>query len=271
MTASLITLTTDFGTRDWFVGTMKGVILGIAPRARLIDLTHEIAPGDIAAGAFALSVSCSYFPPGTIHLAVIDPGVGSERPAVAIQTDQGFYVGPDNGLFSRVLAGQRIRAVHCLTNPRYQLADVSRTFHGRDIFATAAAYLAKGVKIKQLGSVYAAPLQEIDSARTGPEITQKKNGCQIVGRIQYIDRFGNAITNIRPAHWPEEAVVREIRVGRRLLRGLQSSYAAVPPGHPLAILGSTGYVEIAVNGGSAAQQFSLKVGDPVRVLAVTAG
>src|SRR5271169_1802298 len=130
----LVTLTTDFGTRDWFVGTMKGVIHRIAPRARIIDLTHEITPGDIRAGAFALAAGCRFFPKGTVHVAVVDPGVGSRRQGIAVQTANAVFVGPNNGLLSWTLAKEKIRAIHALENEACFLQPVSRTFHGRDVF-----------------------------------------------------------------------------------------------------------------------------------------
>ena len=147
----LITLTTDFGTRDWFVGTMKGVILGIQPRARVVDITHEIGGGEVRAGAFALRASYSFFPQGTVHIAVVDPGVGSPRRALAVQTANYFFVGPDNGVLSFALMRERIKSIHALENEKYFLKPVSRTFHGRDIFAPVAAHLSRGVSIQTFG------------------------------------------------------------------------------------------------------------------------
>jgi len=147
----IVTLTTDFGTRDWFVGTMKGVMLGINPRADIVDLTHEIPAGDIRAGAFALMAGCHYFPKGTVHVAVVDPGVGGPRRAIAVQTNDYFFVGPDNGVLSWALAREQIKTVRQLEQRKYLLDSVSRTFHGRDIFAPVAAHLSRGPAIQRLG------------------------------------------------------------------------------------------------------------------------
>jgi hypothetical protein len=147
----LITLTTDFGTRDWFVGTMKGVVLGIHPPATVVDLTHEIPPGDIRAGAFALMTACRFFPKGTVHVAVVDPGVGSRRRAIAVQTANSCFVGPDNGVLSWALMREKIKTIRLLENREFFLEPVSHTFHGRDIFAPVAAHLSRGVAVSRLG------------------------------------------------------------------------------------------------------------------------
>ena len=186
---SVITLTTDFGTRDWFVGTMKAVILGILPRAKVVDITHEIPPGDIRAGAFALMASCRYFPRGTVHVAVVDPGVGSQRQAIAVQTARRFFVGPDNGVLSWGLALEKIKTIRLLENRQYFLQPVSRTFHGRDIFAPVAAHLSRGLSASRLG-------RELkDFVRVPWPLTTKQRG-EVQGEIVHIDRFGNAITDI---------------------------------------------------------------------------
>src|SRR5437867_549095 len=186
---SIITLTTDFGVADWFVGTMKGVILGIQPRAVLVDITHEIPPGDIRAGAFALAASQRYFPRGTVHLAVVDPGVGSRRRILAVQTQDFVFVGPDNGVLSCALVSEKVKAVHHITNSRFFLNPVSRTFHGRDVFAPVAAYLSAGVAIQKLGP----PVRDfLRLDWPGPRIGQDKAD----GEVIYIDRFGNAMKNI---------------------------------------------------------------------------
>src|SRR5262245_32283700 len=191
-----ITLTTDFGTRDWFVGTMKGVILGIKPRARVVDITHEIAPGDIRGGAFALMASCRYFPKGTLHVAVVDPGVGSRRRAIAVRTANSILIGPDNGVLSWALRGETIQSIRQLENRRYFLEPVSRTFHGRDIFAPVAAHLSRGVALERLG-------RELHDLVRLPWPEPVKQREEIRGEIVYIDRFGNAITNIRGERIPK--------------------------------------------------------------------
>src|SRR6185437_8130238 len=148
---NIITLTTDFGLADWFAATMKGVILSIQPDAHIVDMTHDIRPGDIRAGAFALAAGCRFFPKATIHVAVVDPGVGSERRAIAVRTSDYFFVGPDNGVLSLALAGENIKAIHRITNERLFRHPISNTFHGRDIFAPVAGHLSKGLPVRRLG------------------------------------------------------------------------------------------------------------------------
>jgi hypothetical protein len=254
-----ITLTTDFGTRDWFVGTMKAVILGIHPGANVVDITHEIPAGDIRAGAFALMASCRYFPKGTVHLAVVDPGVGSQRRAIAVRTANGFFVGPDNGVLSWALALEKIKTVRLLENRRYFLQPVSGTFHGRDIFAPVAAHLSRGLPAPRLG-------RELkDFVRLPWPPTTKRRG-EVHGEIVHIDRFGNAITNIEAELVSCEGAGTCEMMGKRKVRcALAAFYRAVPVNRPVAVIGSSGLLEIAVNGGSAARQFGLKIGDKVTV------
>jgi len=251
---SIITLTTDFGTADWFVGTMKGVILGLQPRARIVDITHEIPAGDIRAGAFALAASHGFFPRGTVHVAIIDPGVGSRRRAIAVQTSNYFFVGPDNGVLSLALARERIKAVHQITNEQLFLCPVSNTFHGRDVFAPIAAKLSKDLPLARVG----APLKGFVKLNW-PEPQRAANS--IKGEIAYIDRFGNAITNIGNAALDTLAGGScEIIVSGKRLCAVQPSYQAVPRGNPVAVPGSSGFLELAVNGGSAAKKFKLRLG-----------
>jgi hypothetical protein len=254
-----ITLTTDFGTRDWFVGTMKAVILGIHPRANVVDITHEIPPGDIRAGAFAVMASCRYFPKGTVHVAVVDPGVGSQRPAIAVRTANGFFVGPDNGVLSWALALEKIKTVRWLENPRYFLDPVSKTFHGRDTFAPVAAHLSRGLSGSRLG-------RELKDFVRVPWPQPTKQPGEVQGEIVHIDRFGNAITNIGAELVSCEGAGRCEMMGARKLRcALAEFYGAVPVNRPVAVMDSSGFLEIAVNGGSAARQFGLKIGDKVTV------
>ena len=255
----IITLTTDFGTADWFVGTMKGVILGLQPRAHLVDITHDIPAGDIRAGAFALAASHGFFPRGTVHVAVVDPGVGSRRRAVAVQTVSYFFVGPDNGVLSLALAHERIKAVHQITNEQLFLHPVSNTFHGRDVFAPVAANLSKGLPLGKVG----APIKKfVKLSWPEPQCTSNS----IKGEIAYIDRFGNAITTIGNATLASlvEGSCEIIVKGKRLC-ALQAFYQAVPHGKPVAVPGSSGFLELAVNGGSAAKKFKLEVGQAVIV------
>lgn len=253
-----ITFTTDFGTRDWFVGTMKGVVLCLAPRALLVDLTHEIAPGNIRAGAFALAASYSYFPRHTIHVAVIDPGVGTNRGAIAVQTTDYLFVGPDNGVLSWALAKEKILAIHSLENRRYFLPQVSSTFHGRDVFAPAAAHLSIGVQIEKLG-----PRQKDLVQLAWPEPILSRRGIE--GEVLYIDHFGNVITNI-----PGELLCLlnkqpAVFIGKKRVCTVASNYQAVAGGCPVAVIGSSGLLELAVNGGNAAQKFRLQNGKSIRV------
>jgi len=238
---------------------MKGVILGLQPRAQIIDITHEIPAGDIRAGAFALAASYKFFPKRTVHVAVIDPGVGSRRRAIAVQTVNYFFVGPDNGVLSLALAREKIKAVHQITNERLFLRPVSNTFHGRDVFAPVAANLSKGLPLWKVG----APIKEFVKL-SWPEPQRAANS--IKGQIAYIDRFGNAITNIGNATLTARVEnACEIIVKGKRLCAFQPFYQAVPSGKAVAVLGSSGFLELAVNGGSAAKKFKLKVGQAVIV------
>jgi S-adenosylmethionine hydrolase len=254
----IITLTTDFGLRDWFVGTMKGVILGIAPQAQIIDITHDIAPGDVRAGAFALAAAARFFPRGTVHVAVVDPGVGSDRSAIVVQTRDGLFVGPDNAVLSLAVAGATSVRVHRLEDKRWFLKSVSQTFHGRDVFAPVAAHLSNGVSVARIG-----PRTDEMQRLEFPEPSCVRN--RWTGCVVYIDRFGNAITNL-PADLPifRTATWVHVRV-RNSKSGIPvcSFYEAVRKGRPVAVVGSSGFLEIAVNGGNAATALRLAVGDPV--------
>jgi len=257
---SVITLTTDFGTQDWFVGTMKGVILGIQPGARPVDITHEIAPGDIRAGAFALMAAAPYFPKGTIHVVVVDPGVGSQRRAIAVKTKRALFIGPDNGVLTWALRKETIVTARQITDEKFFQHPVSRTFHGRDIFAPTSAHLCAGKKFSQLGPKINDWVQ-----LPWPNPAQSEKG--LAGEIIYIDRFGNAITNLahdllREDEWARAKIVLK----RHKLGAPSNSYAATKPGKLLAILSSAGFLEIAVNGGAATRQLKLNCGDAVKVL-----
>lgn len=238
---------------------MKGVILGINSAARIVDLTHEIPPGDLRGGAFALATSFRFFPKGTVHLAVVDPGVGTARRAIAVKTSRFFFVGPDNGVLSWALAREDIVAIHELQNTAFFLRPVSRTFHGRDVFAPAAAHLSRGVPLRRLGPA----LEEIVRL---PWPEPRRAGDQLRGEVVYVDRFGNAITNIDPGALGRfsGAGFRVFRQGKRLC-DVAECYAAVAAGHAVAIMGSTGFLEIAVNGGNASRQLNLPVGTVVSV------
>jgi hypothetical protein len=254
----IITLTTDFGQADWFVGAMKGVILTINPAVRLVDIAHDIPAGDVAAGAFALTAAYRFFPRGTIHVAVVDPGVGGSRSALAVKTSRCLLVGPDNGVLSLALRREKIRAIHRLENRAYFLAERSRTFHGRDLFAPVAAALSKGTPIRRLGPAVAGFVK-----LAWPEPTRTGDGLR--GQIVYLDRFGNGITNIAAEQLSDGLWGRAVASARRTRFPLETHYQAVASGRPVAVIGSTGFLELALNGGSAAGKLGLKVGQPVRL------
>ncbi len=243
---SIITLTTDFGAADWFVGAMKGVILGIAPTAAIVDITHGIPGGDVRARAFALAASCRLFPR--------HPGVGSRRGAIAVQTADYVFVGPDNGGLSLALRGEAIKSIHRLENRRLFLKPVSHTFHGRDIFAPVAAHLSQGTPCEELGPAR-RDFQKID----WPRPSKHPRGWR--GEVVNIDRFGNAITNLRN-EWLDRPEAR-ISFRGKTLCPLGPFYESVAAGRPVAVPGSSGFLEIAVNGGSAAQRLGLQVGSAI--------
>jgi S-adenosylmethionine hydrolase len=230
---------------------MKGVIAGIAPDARVIDLTHEVPAQDVQTGAFQLLTAHRYFPAGTIHVAVVDPGVGTERAIVAVRAGHHLFVGPDNGvlLWSVQAAGGPITGVR-IENRQYALAQVSATFHGRDVMAPAAAHLAIGVPLESLGPP-SAPL-------AGQRFPEPRDWW---GVVVHVDRFGNCVTNLPPAN----AAALEV-LGRRL--PVASAYAAASAGQAVAVAGSAGFLEVAVNGGSAAARLGIARGTPVRALPV---
>jgi S-adenosylmethionine hydrolase len=256
---SIITLTTDFGLADGYVGTMKGVILSIDPTATIVDISHDIPPQDVREAAYALYAAYPYFPQGTIHVVVVDPGVGSQRRAIALRTPQAAFVAPDNGVLSYVVAGERVEEIVNLINPRYHLSPVSRTFHGRDIFAPAAAHLARGVPLAELGE----PLAEIITFSL-PRPQVRPDGT-IVGQVIHVDRFGNLITSITATDLADHPLLREgvIEIKGRSIQGIANSYAEVTPRRLLALIGSSDHLEIAVSGGSASQTLEAKAGDEV--------
>ncbi len=248
-----ITLLTDFGLADTYVGQVKGAILAIAPTARLVDLTHAVPPQDVQAGAFLLWSAVEPFEAGTVHVAVVDPGVGSVRLALALETVRGDYcIGPDNGLL--VPAAERlggIQRVVELDNPDYwRVVSPSASFHGRDIFGPVAAHLASGVPLERLGT---SVTQFVRRALPVPEGRR--------GEVLHVDAYGNLVTNLTPASLPARYVVR---VNAREARGV-AYYAAVPPGELLALIGSTGLLEISVRDGSAARVTSAQRGTPVSI------
>lgn len=253
----VLTLLTDFGLSDVYVGVMKGTIAQINPRIPVIDLTHQIPPQNIAMARFHLMSAFPYFPKGTVHVAVVDPGVGGSRRAIAVQLESAFLVGPDNGIFSGVLSQHRAMAAVELTNPHYwHTPNPSSTFHGRDIFAPVGAHLATGVLLAKLGNL-------IDPASLVqfplPEAVETSSGVR--GVIQAIDRFGNLITNIPGDRLPQ---AWSIRIEDQVYPG-RKTYAESKHGEILGLVGSHGWVEIAVNGGNAQKQLGLLVGSAINI------
>ena len=257
--SKLITLLSDFGSQDVYVGVMKGIIAQINPQITTIDLSHQIPPQNIAAGRFCLMSAYSYFPADTVHVAVVDPGVGSQRRGVAIQLAEGYLVGPDNGLLSGVLNSSTPVAAVELTNPVYWRSPTpSATFHGRDIFAPAGTHLASGVPLEKLGNqIDPNSLVHISM----PEYRQ--TATNIIGCIQYIDTFGNLITNV-----PAAAVAGKTWSVMAGELNIPSGYAYSDrmAGDIVALVGSHGWVEIAVNGGSAKSRLQLDWEAPIKVL-----
>lgn len=274
--SKIIALMTDFGHQDTYVGVMKGVMLGICPDALMIDLTHMIEPQHIRQAAFALLNTYHYFPEGTVFLIVVDPGVGSERLPIAVRTGGYTFVAPDNGVLSYVMAGMNAIEAVQLANRDYQLPEVSQSFHGRDIFAPAAAYLAAGVALDAFGT----RLKSITRLST-PVLTIDAD--VVTGEVVDIDRFGNIITNIGKLRWltfdrlvlkpnfggqtsihilAKKAVVT---LSSAQVSALRTSYSDVGQGEFLAMVGSNGYLEIAVNHGHAANQLGVMIGDSVKL------
>jgi len=252
---TVISLTTDFGLADGFVGIMKGVILRIAPHVRFVDLTHEIAPQDVRQAAYVLARAAPYFPEATIHLVVVDPGVGSARHPLLITTERAAYIGPDNGIFSYALAEPGAQAWE-LDQPRFWLPQVSWTFHGRDIFAPVAAHLANGIPPEQLGRPIADPV------RLALAEPRHHFDGSLSGEIVSIDRFGNLISNL-PVAWVATGRWRCRIGGHDAL--LLSTYADVSSGALVGLIGSDNSVEIAVRNGNAAQQLGVGIGAPIEL------
>jgi hypothetical protein len=258
----VISITTDFGEKDGFVGTMKGVIWRICPEAQIADITHEVPPQDILSAAIAVWRAAPFFPPGSVHLAVVDPGVGTQRRPIAGQVGEHYVVGPDNGLFTPVIiaaerAKQPLRFVH-LNNPAYWLPEVSRTFHGRDIFAPVAAHLARRVPLEGLGTPIANPfLLDLPQAERTPE--------GWMAHVTVIDSFGNLTTDL-PASALEGRRDVVIRLHGRQVDGIVESYGYRRAGDLVALVDSEGYIEVAVVNGSAATLLNAKMGDDVHVI-----
>ena len=256
--SGLIALMTDFGLRDPFSGVMKGVILGINPSAQIVDVCHDIRPGDIKSAAFSLYMAFAYFPAETIFAVVVDPGVGMERKAIAAEIGGKVVVCPDNGILSWVLHDFGLGKAVELTNDRFHLHNASETFHGRDVFAPVAAHLSLGARLDEMGA-------EIKELVTSPIPQVIEQGPGVQGEIVYIDHFGNLVTNIPSDRLPEKA---RIHIGSVEVLGVSKAYGDVPAGHAIALIGSTGLLEVAVNGGDASQMFGASIGTHVVVYGV---
>ncbi|MFB3889045.1 MAG: S-adenosyl-l-methionine hydroxide adenosyltransferase family protein [Candidatus Bathyarchaeia archaeon] len=258
MTGHVISLTTDFGLRDPYAVEMKAVILSICPTAVIVDVTHDVEKFNVRMGAFLLSCAAPYFPEGTIHLGVVDPGVGTQRRRIIVQTERGFFVGPDNGLLMLAAEAQGIRRVHEIRSRRLVLPHVSSTFHGRDIFAPAAAHMSNGVALEEFGP-------EISDAVKPDFAKTTRTRDSVTGEVLHVDGFGNIITNLR-AHDLEgiKHDVMTARLGRHELQlRLSKTYADAEQDKPIALIGSHNYLEIALNQGDAARKLDAKPGDKV--------
>ena len=245
----IVTLTTDFGFNDHFVGTMKGVILNIMPNAEIVDICHSVQPYDILDAALTLAEAYNYFPTRAVHLVVVDPGVGSARRPIIASSDRHNFVAPDNGVLSLVYAREERIHVRHISSEHYFLQPISNTFHGRDIFAPVAAYLAKGVDHEKFGP------EITDYVRFNAPKPKAVDAKTLRGVVLKVDRFGNLITNFTPQDVPAlfEGKIFKLTVGKKEVSTLRTNFSEGTPGEVFAILGSMGYLEIAANRGPANQ------------------
>lgn len=257
---SIITLTTDFGIKDHYVGVLKAVLLSIAPDVRLVDISHQIPPQDIMAGAWVVRNSAMLFPPDSVHLVVVDPGVGTSRKPIAIKIKDQYFVGPDNGIFSLIADQYEYSGVE-LNHAKFWRPSPSNTFHGRDIFAPVAAHLANGVELEDLGD----PIEKLETYRWAVPISDK-DGVQ--GWIVHIDHFGNLISNI-----PESMIRKagadanlKIYVGNTIFDTIVNTFGDVPDGEPAAYIGSSGVLEIAINKGDAREMLGVEKGAQISIV-----
>ena len=260
---SLVTLLTDFGDRDYFVASMKGVILGINPQARLVDLSHHVPPQQIEAAAYLLKAAYSYFPDGTVHVAVVDPGVGTSRRPLLVSTSRYHFVAPDNGLLTYIYQEEASLEVRQIENKQYRLDSEGTTFDGRDLFAPAAAWLTKG----QVPGSFGRLIQDYVRLPISEPKVQDKT---LTGRIVYVDHFGNLISDITSYHLRElQGVTRRsdmtIRIGGTTVEQLSKTYAAGPQGAPGGLINSNGHVEVFIREGNAAEQLKCGLGDRVEL------
>lgn len=263
---SIITLLTDFGMGAEYAGLMKGVILSINPSAAIVDITHQIDSQDIEQAAFTICSSYEYFPDGTVHLIVVDPGVGSERSLLALEMKKQFFIAPDNGVLTLLFKKRKPTALIRITNAKYFLASVSQTFHGRDIIAPVGAHLSVGLDVRKLGDEICLK----DAVCLDNLCAYFSENGELVGKIVTVDDFGNLITNIdlnklEKMHQAGQELI-QIKIGSHVISGLSETYNSVQSNTSLALIGSRGYLEIAVNKGNAAQILNLEKGAEVRVM-----
>ena len=251
----MLTLSTDFGYQDAYVPAMKGVILSRFPEVRLVDLSHEIPAQSILGGALFLADAMPFFPAGTVHLVVVDPGVGSERKAIVAQANDQLFVCPDNGLLSLLFEEHPLQTVREITNPEIMRPEISNTFHGRDIFAPVAARLAQGMPLETLGP----ELQQVVMLEIHQPVSE---GDLIQGEVIYIDHFGNCITNIHQDILQDKTAYR-VQFAATTITDISMHYAAAPLEEVLALFGSSGRLELAVRDGNAAEEFEIRLGAPV--------
>ncbi|MDZ7288882.1 MAG: SAM-dependent chlorinase/fluorinase [candidate division KSB1 bacterium] len=257
--SGIITLLTDFGQQDGYVAAMKGVMLGLHPAAHLVDISHEVEPQNVQAGAFLLEKHFRYFPTGTVHLAVVDPGVGGERAALACSAAGYFFVAPDNGLLDFCCDFSDLQTVR-LTRREFWREKISATFHGRDIFAPVAAHLARGELLLNMGEPMAL-------RRKLPPLECRISGEVLHGQVVYVDRFGNLISNISAQRLQEFSRNQPVTItlAGHLIGGLSKTYAEVSTGMPVALIGSFDFLEIGVNLGNAQSRFGARRGTPITV------
>jgi S-adenosylmethionine hydrolase len=264
MARPIVTLTTDFGHNDHFVGTIKGVILKLAPEAEIVDISHEVRAYDILDGAFTLAQSYRFFPPRTIHMVVVDPGVGTARRPIVAVGDVHYFVAPDNGVLSFMYAKETDVTVRHVTSEHYFLSPVSQTFQARDVFAPITGWLARGVETHKFGD----PIT--DFVRFAPPKPKQINEKAVQGVVLKVDRFGNLITNLTPEDLPlmfqANPPAFKMVVGKAEVTKLNSNYAASPPNEVFIIVGSSGYLELSTNRGSASRLLQVDRGAPVGVM-----
>ncbi len=255
--APVVTFLTDFGLRDHFVAAMKGVMLSINPDLRLVDISNLVPPQDIFTGAFTLGKAWEYFPAGTIHLAIVDPGVGAARKGLVVSANAHYFVAPDNGILTYIFEAYPSFEAFEITADHYYRKPVSSTFHGRDIFAPIAAWISRGIPLAQIG------VELRDPYRLQLPALQRVKDTLIQGQILAVDQFGNLITNLMPMDVPRPF---KILAGQREITSLRKTYQEGAPGEVFVVPGSTGYLEIAVKDGSAASMLKIKTGSPIGVI-----